>query len=483
MVGRSWRRTAGPLVLAACGAFAPFGVSQSPPARPPDLPITRLDGAGAGTEGTGISSQPPAQRPGELSSLPITQLDERARSADLDGPRRISLTVSRPLPLRDVLGLLFSATPLSVVLEEGVEGTFSGALTDLTMRQALEAVLFPPGLDYDVQGTLVRVFPRKAATRLFDVNYLNLRRTWQRTVRSAISVSGQQAPAAEISTSIGADLFDELSKGVQSLLSESGRMHLDRSAGLVQVTDFADRLDQVGVYVEAVQLRATRQVRIDARIFQVTLGDAAATSIDWKAVASRIGTSVRAGAGRAVGIRIDDFETLKTAIAEQGTVTMIAAPRVVAMNNEPAVMRAGTQGVYFTAASQIDEAGRLERTYTPVAILEGLTLTVTPQIAADGIVQLSVAPTYAEKTGQSKSAAGDIFPVLQVSEADTLVRVQDGDTVVISGFLQDRLKAKPGSGLAGFFGAQGRETVKSELVILLTPVVVNAGGGSVAGAR
>jgi type II secretory pathway component GspD/PulD (secretin) len=118
-----------------------------------------------------------------------------------------------------------------------------------------------------------------------------------------------------------------------------------------------------------------------------------------------------------------------------------------------------------------------------VSILEGLTLTVTAQIAADGIVHLSVAPTYAEKTGQSKSAAGDILPVLQVSEADTLVRVQDGDTVVISGFLQDRLQGKPGTGLAGFFGAQARETVKSELVILLTPVVVTAGNGSAAGGR
>jgi type II secretory pathway component GspD/PulD (secretin) len=483
MDGESWRRKAGPLVLAACGTFTSLGVSQTTPPRPPDLPITRLEGAGAGAESSGILSQPAVQRPGELPSLPITQLDERPRTADLDGPRRISLTVSRPMALRDVLALLFSATPLRVVFEEGVDGTFTGALTDLTMREALEAVLFPRGLDYDVQGTLIRVFPRKAATRLFDVNYLNFRRTWQRTVRSAISVSSPQAPAAEISTSIGSDLFDDLGKGVQSLLSESGRMHVDRSAGLVQVTDFADRLDQVGVYLEAVQLRATRQVRIDARIFQVTLRDPAATSIDWRAVASRLGASVRTAAGRAVGMRIDDFDAVKTAIAEQGTVTMIAAPRVVAMNNEPAVMRAGTQGVYFTAASQIDQAGRPERTFTPVSILEGLTLTVTAQIAADGIVHLSVAPTYAEKTGQSKSAAGDILPVLQVSEADTLVRVQDGDTVVISGFLQDRLQGKPGTGLAGFFGAQARETVKSELVILLTPVVVTAGNGSAAGGR
>jgi type II secretory pathway component GspD/PulD (secretin) len=116
-------------------------------------------------------------------------------------------------------------------------------------------------------------------------------------------------------------------------------------------------------------------------------------------------------------------------------------------------------------------------------IMEGLTLTVTPQIAADGIVQLSVAPTYAEKTGQSRSRRGDTFPVLRVSEADTLVRVQDGDTVVISGFLQDREKTTQGSGLAGFFGAQTRETLKSELVIMLTPVVVGPIGTSVAAAR
>jgi len=469
MEDRAWRRSAGALVLAACGAGALPAYSQTPPA----LPVTRLEGAGAG-ERTGIPPQPPVQRPGELSSLPITQLDDRA--ADLDGPRRVFLTISRPLPLRDMLELLLTGTPLSFVLEEGVDGSFSGALTNLTMRQALEAVLFPRGLDYDVQGSLVRVFPRKAATRLFDVNYLNLRRTWQRTVRSAISPSSPQAQASELSTSIESDLFDELGRGVQSLLSETGRMHVDRSAGLVQVTDFADRLDQVGVYVEAVQLRATRQVRIEARVFQIALTDAAATSIDWKAAAARSGATVRGGAGRAVGMRIDDFDALKKALAEQGAVTMIAAPHVVAMNNEPAVMRAGTQGVYFTTASQLDPAGRTERTSTPVAILEGLTLTVTAQIASDGIVQLSVAPTYTEKTGQSKSAAGDIFPVLQVSEADMLVRVQDGDTIVISGFQQDRQKAKPTGGLAGFFGAQAHETVISELVILLTPTVVNAGG-------
>jgi type II secretory pathway component HofQ len=471
--------------MAAWGTLSPPAFSQSAQARPPDLFITRLEGPGgsAGHPGGQTPVPTPAQRPGDLSALPITQLDERSRSADLDGPRRISLTLSGPVPLHDMLLLLVNGTPLSIVTDGSVEGTFVGDLKDLTMRQALEAVLFPRGLDYDVQGTLIRVFPRRASTRLFDVNYLNLRRTWQRGVRSAIGASGTR-PASDLSTSFESDLFDELSQGVRALLSESGRMHVDRSAGLVQVTDFADRLDQVGVYVEAVQVRATRQVRLDARVFRVTLNDAAATAIDWNAAASRSGASARTGAARgSAGMRIDDFDALRRALAEQGTVTMIAAPQVVAMNNEPAVMRVGTQGVYFQSASQIDASGRAQRTSTPAAILEGLTLTVTAQVGPDGIVQLSVAPTYAEKTGQSRSASGDTFPVLHVSEADTVVRVQDGDTVVLSGFLQDRVKPKQSTGVAGFFGAQGHETVKSELVILLTPVVVSAGAGGTATGR
>jgi hypothetical protein len=53
----------------------------------------------------------------------------------------------------------------------------------------------------------------------------------------------------------------------------------------------------------------------------------------------------------------------------------------------------------------------------------------------------------------------------------------------MSGFLQDRVQVKPGTGLASFFGSTAKEIVKSELVILLTPVLVRPGGGVAAGGR
>jgi MSHA biogenesis protein MshL len=450
-------------VLAAILALGAPSFAQ-PPGAPPPVPVVRLDGAAGGV----VVPPLQGQRPGRPEPAPITHLDDPSRGA-LDGSPSVSLAISRPMPLRDLLRLLVSGTSLSIVFEDGVDGEFEGDLRGLTLRQALEAVLLPRGMDYAVDGTLIRVFPRQPRTRLFDINYLNVRRTWQRGIRSAISVQ-EGDPSVRLSASLDADPLEELTGGVRALLSSSGRVHVDRSAGLVQVTDFADRLDQVGIYLEAVQARASRQVRLEARVFEITLHDAGAAAVDWPTAIARAGGAV-VSSRAAAGLRVHDFDALMRAIAEQGAVRTIAAPQVIAMNNEPVVMRVGVQEVYFEPASRLVDT----RALAPAAVLEGLALTVTAQVASDGIVQLHVAPTYTEKTGEARASRGQSAPIMAVTEADSHVRVQDGHTVVIAGLLQDRVRTKPGTGVAGLFGAQTRQQVKSELIILLTPIVVSPG--------
>lgn len=470
-----WRRLASVVALVAPLAAVPRLAAQAGAQRPPDLPVTRLEGRAQG------AIQPPqAPQPGLPSDLPVTQIDDRG--ANLDGPRTVSLAISQPMALRDILLLLVRGTPFSIVTDEQVGGTFVGDLKGLTMRQALEAVLFPRDLDYDVRGNLIRVFPRKPQTRLFNIDYVNARRRWERGVQSAIAPDA--APSVRVTTTTDADLLDELARGVTALLSASGRMHVDRTAGVVQVTDFSERLDQVGLYVEAVQLRANRQVRIEAHVFEVALTDPAVSSLDWNTVAARAGAALRPAAGHgASGIRVNDFGALMRAIGEQGSVSVIAAPQIVAMNNEPALMRVGTQSVYFATASEIEKQDKATRPPVPSSVLEGLTLVVTPQVASDGIVQLQVAPTYTRKAEPQGSARAGSMPALNVSEADTLVRVQDGETVVLSGFLQHRTKVTAGTGVAGLFGAQSRVTINTELVILLTPTVVTPGVSAKGGTR
>ena len=382
------------------------------------------------------------------------------------------------MPIADLLLLLVNGTPFSLVTDNDIGGTFTGDLKELTMRQALEAVLFPRGLDYDVEGALLRVFPRRTLTRLFTINYPNLRRTLERGVTSAAAVGASTVPTTRLSTISSSDFYDDIGQGVQALLSPSGRVHIDRTAGLVQVTDFAERLDQVGIYLEAVQLRAARQVRIDAQVLSVDLLRGSASSIDWTTAAIRNASAVRSSSGYGpLGLSVTNVDALVKALAEQGVVTQVAAPHLVAMNNEPAVVRVGKELVYFDSAETSTSRGT-RRNVSPAAVLDGLTLTVLAQVSADDYVQLHVSPAYATQSGEVRVGDGISVPVLAVNDADTLMRVRDGETIVLAGFLRATETSTPRSGFARLFGGTSPTTVRSELVVLLTPRILKAAAAS-----
>ena len=126
----------------------------------------------------------------------------------------------------------------------------------------------------------------------------------------------------------------------------------------------------------------------------------------------------------------------------------------------------------------------LQTTVSPSPITEGVVLSVTPQIAADGVIHMSISPSVTERTGEATSRLGDTAPILSVRETDTLVRVHPGETVVIAGLMQDRVTKEtakvPLIGdvpiIGGLFRRQEITKRKTDLVILLTPKVMTPGG-------
>jgi type II secretory pathway component GspD/PulD (secretin) len=124
-----------------------------------------------------------------------------------------------------------------------------------------------------------------------------------------------------------------------------------------------------------------------------------------------------------------------SALAGQGTATVVAKPSLVALNNEPALVRT-----------------------------DALAISVTPQVGTDGAIMLDVTPIVKAPT---------------VAEAQMLARVADGETLVIAGFIRDReLRERRNLGITG--GWFGRGTVvtrkKIETVILLTPKIALGSG-------
>jgi len=461
---------------------------------------------------TPFSAQVP-QQPG-LPPLAISQIEDGRRSEAMS--ETLSLSFAEPISIRELLLLLVHDTNLSVVLDPDVDGTFSGDLKNVTRQQAFGLVLEPHGFVASFEDTIVRVRREQVQTRLFNINYVATRRSGTRgTGLSGMygqgaygygaggAMAGGVAAAgygggyggiggsqASVSGTDSGDVFEELQAGIETLLSDAGRLNIDRKAGLIQVTDYPSRLDKIAVYIEAYETRALRQVRIVAKILEVELREDFAAGIDWSLVLKDAGNAVTltqrlapTGTGAfTIGMSINDFKGLISAFAGQGRVNVMASPWVMAMNNEPAVMRVGTQDVYFVTTSQVDASSGqiLQTVVTPQTINEGVTLSVTPQITADGVINMSIMPSITERTGTATSRLGDQVPIVSVRETDTLVRVHEGETIVIAGLMQDRTTADtskvPILGdvplVGGLFRREERSKRKTDLVILLTPTVM-----------
>ena len=86
------------------------------------------------------------------------------------------------MAINDVLLLLVRGTNLSVVPDPSISGSFIGDLKSVTVRQALGLILQPLGLDFTVDGGVIRVFRREPETRLFAVDYVAAERTGEASV-------------------------------------------------------------------------------------------------------------------------------------------------------------------------------------------------------------------------------------------------------------------------------------------------------------
>jgi type II secretory pathway component HofQ len=381
-----------------------------------------------------VASPAFAQVPPQMPTLPLTQLDERGSAADLDG-RTFTLTFAQSVPVRDLLLLLVRGTSLSLIPDPAITGSFIGELKNVTVRQALDSILPPLGLDYRAAGGFIRVFARERDTRIFDINYVAAQRSATSTVGGR-AVDPAALSSASVSTVTATDLFGDLTKGIQTLLSDRATFNLDRKAGLLQVTDFPERLDRIADYLDAVEGRVQRQVAFDARIVEVELKDSAATGVDWGLIAAGMSggstpTLVSPARRSLTGLRVTDLSRFMGLLGDQGKVATLQTNRIVTLNNEPAIVRSET-----------------------------LTLSVTPQITPDGVVMMSLTP---------------LLKAPAIAEADTLARVADGETLVISGFTRNReVRERTNLGQRG--GWFGRGTVvtqkRVELLILLTPKIL-----------
>lgn len=430
-----------------------------------------------------------AEHPPEHPDMVSTRLEEQRREPE----KRQTLRFSNA-DVRGILRSFSKTTPFNFIYGPDVQGLVTVELKNVTLEEALKAILFPIHLDFVKEGNFIRVHPQQMETRVFNIAYVNTMRTGV-TSTFAGSVAGgaggvggfggaaggglagglagggaagglagggagggvgggigRGAPGASFSSVIStdrADVFEDLEKTVKAMLSKGGKVSVNRTASTLVVTDFRFQLDQVESYLTVAQSSLQRQVRIQINIAEVTLNKEFQAGIDWAAAPKLLGgTGVASAAGVTnkvfaqsfasdvanrveFGVRGRDFSAILNWLSTTGTVNFVSRPTLSTLNNQRALIQVGTQQVFFLVSNIVSTAITPGQVFSiPQTVFVGLTLAVTPHISEDGTITMTILPTDSEVQGVVAN------PILNQSQSQSsgatvpVLSVREAQTVV-----------------------------------------------------
>lgn len=176
------------------------------------------------------------------------------------------------------------------------------------------------------------------------------------------------------------------------------------------------------------------------------------------------------------------FRITLTALAQANRLKVLASPHILTADNREASIHIGTEIPILT--SQANIAG-IQGSNGSTALVNnvqyrstGVILTVLPQVNADGLVNLQVRQEVSEVDNSFSSATGS--PAFTTREAETTAVVQNGDSLLIGGIIQEST-SRGRSGVpylmdlpvvGRLFRVDTDNVRRVELIILLTPHVI-----------
>lgn len=193
-----------------------------------------------------------------------------------------------------------------------------------------------------------------------------------------------------------------------------------------------------------------------------------------------------------LALRAYDFTSFINVLEQQGKVRVLSSPRVSTLNNQKAVIKVGNDELYITDMDYMTITGANNTQqlvpnprFSPY--FSGVALDVTPQINDDGVVTLHIHPMVTTVTDKMKQysinneSVGLPLASSDARESDSIVRARNGELVVIGGLMKQAerggVEKVPLLGDIPLLGAAFRNETqssrKSELVILMRPVVID----------
>ncbi|KFE52850.1 type IV pilus secretin PilQ [Pseudomonas syringae] len=426
-----------------------------------------------------------------ISVRPLTHedLDRRNAEKPVYTGEKLSLNF-QDIDVRSVLQLIADFTSLNLVASDTVQGGITLRLQNVPWDQALDLVLKTKGLDKRKIGNVLLVAPADeiAARERQEMESLKQIAELAPLRRELLQVN--YAKAADI-----AKLFQSVTSA-EAKADERGSITVDDRTNNIIAYQTQDRLDELRRIVSQLDI-PVRQVMIEARIVEATVGYDKALGVRWGGSSTNgnftagggtaqpttlTGQSTSApyvdlgaaGATSGIGISfLTDNTTLDlelSAMEKTGNGEIVSQPKVVTSDKETAKILKGTEIPYQESSS----SGA-----TSVSFKEAsLSLEVTPQITPDNRIIMEVKVTKDEPDYLNMVNG---VPPIKKNEVNAKVLVSDGETIVIGGVFSNTqsktVDKVPFLGDVPYLGRLFRRDVvsedKTELLVFLTPRIMN----------
>jgi MSHA type pilus biogenesis protein MshL len=464
---------------------------------------------------------------------PVTQMPVVPEPTPAVAQETFSVVVT-DVPLDQLLFALARDAKINVDVHPGLSGHVTLNAIDQTLLQILDRIAAQVPIRYRFENQLLVVEPDQPYLRSYYIDYVNLTRSSSTTnsISTQIATTGgsaveNAAGGASGGGSSGAD-GNNSSTSVQSASQNQFWADLKKNiAGMLGLGD-ADTTTDISVivssetglltvrathkqhlviqeYLDRLMHSAKRQVLIEATVVEVELNDHYQFGVDWSALNDKgtgisftqnlLGTNLNSPPVFTVDYFNDNSwgsiaGTVKM-LQEFGNVKVLSSPKIMAINNQTALLKVVDNVVYFTLEADTvlnDTQSQTTFTSTPHTVAVGFFMSVTPQISREDAVILNVRPTISRVTGYVNDpnpalAASDTesrIPQIQVREMESVLRVRSGQIAVLGGLIQDSVDLKD-QGIPGLteldvvgdaFTYRNNQHKKSELVIFLRPRVV-----------
>jgi type IV pilus assembly protein PilQ len=403
--------------------------------------------------------------------------------------KRISVDF-RDTAIDDVIRIMAEQANVDVVKSPKVTGTVTAKLSNVPLEEALRNILASQGYDYVMSKNIIRVAPtgeiseeaEKLVTKIYRVNYADIK---------------------------------EVEKSLSKFVSQRGAITTNQGTSNIIVKDTESNIKAIGTFIEDID-RVTPQILVEARIYDLTSKNALDLGVEWNTGSNTQYYSngqavVPPGTmGETITGKTYPFETgmfrgntaetsgvtgqlkfgwlsnnldIDAIISAQKNITnskLLANPRILVLDNETATISIISE-IPYQELTQTSGGGNIGSTdFKDV----GVKLKVTPHLARGEKIRMKVEPEFSVQTGSVTFASGALTypqPVVDSRTASTTLLVDSGQTIVLGGLRKkDVSKSVNKIPLLGdipiicyLFRFEGEETTNSEMVVFITPKIVN----------